>query len=124
PIAGTYIDHVGDLIVAVDHCSQHFGDQRPACCCGTEVDVRAVNAPESVGTIRRFDPGVEPGTPPPCRGLRGARSPRRRMREHGPLVPDAGSLTSSPFQANSLPSFPAPPPLPALPRRLAAEPPG
>src|SRR5215216_6874845 len=46
------------------------------------------------------------------------------MREHGPMVPDAASLTSSPVQAKSPPSFPALPPLPALPHRLAAEPPG
>src|SRR5918995_525018 len=46
------------------------------------------------------------------------------MREHGPMVPDAASLTSSPVQAQSLPSFPALPALPSLPRRLSAEPPG
>ena len=45
--------------------------------------------------------------PSPRRGIRGARSPRRRMREHGPMVPDAASLTSSAAQANPLPSFPA-----------------
>src|SRR5215218_5292007 len=46
------------------------------------------------------------------------------MREHGPMVPDAASLTPSRVQAKSPPSFPALPPLPALPHRLAAEPPG
>jgi L-aspartate oxidase len=40
------------------------------------------------------------------------------------MVPDAASLTSSPAQATPLPCFPQLPPLPSLPRRLAAEPPG
>ena len=40
------------------------------------------------------------------------------------MLPDAASLTSSPVQAKSPPSFPALPPLPSLPHRLAAEPPG
>ena len=40
------------------------------------------------------------------------------------MVPDAASLTSSPVQAQALPSFPALPALPSLPRRLSAESPG
>ena len=46
------------------------------------------------------------------------------MREHGPMVPDGASMTTSPVQANPQPSFPPLPPLPPLPQRLAAEPPG
>jgi L-aspartate oxidase len=40
------------------------------------------------------------------------------------MVPDGGSLTSSPLPAGTQPDFPALPPLPSLPQRLAAEPPG
>ena len=40
------------------------------------------------------------------------------------MVPDTASLTSRPVQASSLPLFPALPPLPSLPHRLSAEPPG
>jgi L-aspartate oxidase len=39
------------------------------------------------------------------------------------MVPDAASVTSS-AQPSSLPAFPALPPLPFVPRRLSAEPPG
>jgi L-aspartate oxidase len=40
------------------------------------------------------------------------------------MVPDGGSMTTSPVQAGSQPCFPALPPLPSLPQRLSAEPPG
>ena len=40
------------------------------------------------------------------------------------MVPDGRSMAISPVQANPQPSFPALPPLPSLPQRLAAEPPG
>jgi L-aspartate oxidase len=40
------------------------------------------------------------------------------------MVPDGASFATSPVQANPQPSFPALPPLPSLPQRLAAEPPG
>ena len=40
------------------------------------------------------------------------------------MVPDGASTATSPVQANPQPSFPALPPLPFLPQRLSAEPPG
>ena len=40
------------------------------------------------------------------------------------MVPDGASMATSPVQANPQPSFPALPPLPSLPQRLSAEPPG
>src|SRR5215216_6838095 len=46
------------------------------------------------------------------------------MREHGPMVPDGAATAPSPVQANPQPTFPALPPLPSLPQRLSAEPPG
>src|SRR5215211_4556446 len=46
------------------------------------------------------------------------------MREHVPMVPDGASLTTSPLRAGTHPDFPALPPLPLLPQRLAGEPPG
>jgi L-aspartate oxidase len=40
------------------------------------------------------------------------------------MVPDGASMVTSPVQANPQPPFPALPPLPLLPQRLSAEPPG
>jgi L-aspartate oxidase len=40
------------------------------------------------------------------------------------MVPDGASMVTGPIQANPQPSFPALPPLPSLPERLSAEPPG
>src|SRR4029453_5592806 len=113
-VAGPDVDHAADPLLAIDQCRKHLSDHRPTRRRSSEMDPGAVQAPKALGPVRSLHPGVEPR----------ARSPRRgrcatlwRMREHGPMVPDGGSMASSPVQANPEPSFPALPPLPSLPQR-------
>ena len=125
-----------------------LGDDVSAGRRGPEMLVGNVDPPEPRGAVRRFHPRVEPGcaragapglgrprmprrgdrgsSPPPMglpvRGIRGVVPPSKHAGACPPCCPTPRCFRRPP-EPDRRP-FPAVPPMPPLPQRLAAEPPG